>query len=564
MIFFASSKLRVVVPTLALLLLVGISVLLPTDVYAATCDKNETIILECGSGQNGIWSILLIIINVLSAGVGILAVGGIVYAALLWTTAEDKADQLNKAKTIITDVVIGVVVYALIYSGTQFLIPGGAFDRTSTVASVTNTTSSELPKDDGINNGGGSGGGSSAATQDKLSAKNSFKPSQVLIVGDSITAFPGNPVNQGNKGWWEYLLDGKKGTFKFKAEGGAGYVHESGHTSSTFTDWIPSVGSMNPKVVVIAGGLNDSNSPTASSGIKSYYDKLAKALKTNNVNPKNVYAFVPRPKGSAENIVPLVKSNVTRIGANYVNVGTYTETFDKLHPNSASAKIIADNFAARSNFDERLVSQDAVIGGTVTAADIKTVKNLRDASTTNNVLKSGALYRSAQLSHLDSANSKKLSALLGSGSTIIDLRTDASRATDPDTPVPGTKKSNIPIEGILDTEPMVTDSVRRSQLAKALRTAGSASGAVLVHCVAGKDRTGWTVAMIMYVNGASDQQVMTEYLKSNEAIPGGVKPEWLTNGVREARQRHGTINGYLQSIGLSKADINKLKTKFGA
>jgi len=94
------------------------------DTAVIKCDQNNS-----GSDieNNGIWGLLLIAINILTAGVGVLAVGGIVYAAILYTTAEDKADQIRKSTDIITNVVIGLVAFALMWAGLNLIIPGGVF-----------------------------------------------------------------------------------------------------------------------------------------------------------------------------------------------------------------------------------------------------------------------------------------------------------------------------------------------------------------------------------------------------------------------------------------------------
>ena len=85
----------------------------------------------CGDnseGENGtIYKLLIGVLNILTAGIGIAAVGGIAYGALLYTTAENKPEQTKKAIGIITNVVIGLVAYALMYVFLNFLIPGGVF-----------------------------------------------------------------------------------------------------------------------------------------------------------------------------------------------------------------------------------------------------------------------------------------------------------------------------------------------------------------------------------------------------------------------------------------------------
>lgn len=105
-----------------------------TPAAALKCGGVETSVIACDqdnkSGEledNGIWGLLLITLNIMTAGVGVLAVGGIVYGAILYTAAEDKADQIKKATNIITNVVIGLVAFALMWAGLNFLIPGGVF-----------------------------------------------------------------------------------------------------------------------------------------------------------------------------------------------------------------------------------------------------------------------------------------------------------------------------------------------------------------------------------------------------------------------------------------------------
>lgn len=106
-----------------------------TVMAATTCGGVDTAIIKCDAdnsdkkdlNDNGVWALLLMVLNIMTAGIGIVAVGGIVYGAILYTTAEDKADQVKQATNIITNVVIGLVLYALMWVGLNFLVPGGVF-----------------------------------------------------------------------------------------------------------------------------------------------------------------------------------------------------------------------------------------------------------------------------------------------------------------------------------------------------------------------------------------------------------------------------------------------------
>ncbi|MGH8880638.1 MAG: tyrosine-protein phosphatase [Stackebrandtia sp.] len=96
-------------------------------------------------------------------------------------------------------------------------------------------------------------------------------------------------------------------------------------------------------------------------------------------------------------------------------------------------------------------------------------------------------------------------------------------------------------------------------------------GAVLVHCAAGKDRTGWAVATLLRAVGVTEDDIMADFLLSNEAadalaadmarnygdratIPSellGVHSDYLTAGTTAMRERYGDLEGYLAAIGIT-------------
>ena len=127
-------KQKVLQLTFAALLVLGVSFVVATPTFAAEkCGNIDTSIIKCkqdGSGaleQTGAWGLLLLAINILTAGIGIAAIGGIVYGSVLYTSAGGSPEQVKKAMGIITNVVIGVIAYALMWSGLNFIIPGGLF-----------------------------------------------------------------------------------------------------------------------------------------------------------------------------------------------------------------------------------------------------------------------------------------------------------------------------------------------------------------------------------------------------------------------------------------------------
>ena len=69
--------------------------------------------------------ILNMFLVVVTTGVGIAAVGSIVFAGVLYITARDNAAQVSKAKTMIMNTVIGIVAYILMWAFLEWIIPGG-------------------------------------------------------------------------------------------------------------------------------------------------------------------------------------------------------------------------------------------------------------------------------------------------------------------------------------------------------------------------------------------------------------------------------------------------------
>ena len=116
-----------------------VGLLMPTSTTYAlnTSCGVDTSIIDCtttadGDSSNlektGLWGLMLLAINILTAGVGVAALAGLIYGAVLYTTSGDSPEQVKKSHTIIKNVVIGLVMYALLYSLMNYLIPGGIFN----------------------------------------------------------------------------------------------------------------------------------------------------------------------------------------------------------------------------------------------------------------------------------------------------------------------------------------------------------------------------------------------------------------------------------------------------
>ncbi|MGB4762541.1 MAG: hypothetical protein WBP12_04270 [Candidatus Saccharimonas sp.] len=73
----------------------------------------------------GLFLLLTWVLTILTAVVGIAAIGTIIYAGIMYASAGDDSGMVSKAKTLIRDVVIGVVAYGLMVVALNWLVPGG-------------------------------------------------------------------------------------------------------------------------------------------------------------------------------------------------------------------------------------------------------------------------------------------------------------------------------------------------------------------------------------------------------------------------------------------------------
>ncbi|WP_328339260.1 tyrosine-protein phosphatase [Micromonospora sp. NBC_00421] len=109
--------------------------------------------------------------------------------------------------------------------------------------------------------------------------------------------------------------------------------------------------------------------------------------------------------------------------------------------------------------------------------------------------------------------------------------------------------------------------------------ADSANAPVLVHCVAGKDRTGIVCALTLSVLGVDDDRIAEDYALSTEAsqrfsawlaeaMPDAQKPpapflgspaEAMSLFLTELRRRHGSIEDYLRHAGVTDAQLAALR-----
>lgn len=113
---------------LFILIAVFVSAILINSVFAV--DLGGDIVKKAGTSagyaqatETTFAEILGTIVQVVLSFVGIVFLSLMVYAGYLWMTARGKEEQVDKAKTLIRQAIIGIVITLGAYSITYFIIP---------------------------------------------------------------------------------------------------------------------------------------------------------------------------------------------------------------------------------------------------------------------------------------------------------------------------------------------------------------------------------------------------------------------------------------------------------
>lgn len=111
-------------------------VLMNNKVFAATCGGVATSIISCEEGgDGGVVHILRLAIDILSIGVGILAVVGISWSGVQYLTAREDTGRATKAKRRLFEIVIGIVLFVSVWGLLEWLLPGSRFGQNGVVES---------------------------------------------------------------------------------------------------------------------------------------------------------------------------------------------------------------------------------------------------------------------------------------------------------------------------------------------------------------------------------------------------------------------------------------------
>jgi protein-tyrosine phosphatase len=181
--------------------------------------------------------------------------------------------------------------------------------------------------------------------------------------------------------------------------------------------------------------------------------------------------------------------------------------------------------------------------------------------------------------------------------TIVDLRSPIELEADPprDMPVevvhvplldPDDEEAMAAVDAWPTTESAYLEILERFRpsFVRAIRAIARApEGAVLVHCMGGKDRTGLVVALLLTLVGVPPEEIAADYgLSARNLAPRSAQwieqavdetqREWRRRVVRgepeamfqvlvELEARYGSVRGYLLAGGATEEDIERARVR---
>lgn len=252
----------------------------------------------------------------------------------------------------------------------------------------------------------------------------------------------------------------------------------------------------------------------------------------------------------------------------------------------------------------------------------ETVENVRDygdyATAAGRRLRRGRLIRSGHHARASQADLDRLHAM--GVDVVVDLRRPSERESQPSRRHAAFAGRVIETAGeeadgeaphitFLKTTDLTDESVQRFMtdtyrrmpfgprhvdvFSRYFRALGDTEGAVLIHCAAGKDRTGLLAALTHHVLRVSDDDAVEDYLLTNTAVDlearapeialrleeafgrkagheavkafMGVDERWLRAAFAEIRAGYGTLDAYLERVlGVDAALRDRLQERLCA
>ena len=233
--------------------------------------------------------------------------------------------------------------------------------------------------------------------------------------------------------------------------------------------------------------------------------------------------------------------------------------------------------------------------------DFEGIENFRDFggydTASGRPMKHGLLYRSANHAYASDADLQRMAEL--GLAAIIDLRRTREREREPSKRWPGFAAAVVEND-ILSDHADWADAMRDAQVdagwfrrdslayyrrapfeprhfdlfGRYFRTLAQVDGPIVVHCAAGKDRTGLICALTHHVAGVSHEDMVADYLLTNDEarmarkigflgpwlrdtlgktvsddalrVAVSVSPDYLDTALAAINEVYGSIDGYLR------------------
>jgi protein-tyrosine phosphatase len=233
--------------------------------------------------------------------------------------------------------------------------------------------------------------------------------------------------------------------------------------------------------------------------------------------------------------------------------------------------------------------------------DVPGLVNLRDvgglATSAGRRVRAGRLFRSATPHFLDVAGARRLLELTGVG-VRVDLRSRTEVAEAPGPHLAAVERAVkhlplrsggpwVPDETLVDLPDRVAAHYLHylqhasESITATVRTVASAEDAVLVHCTAGKDRTGVVVALLLSSVGVTPGAVAADYARTREELEGlwaqlrglpayeerlaalpeealSAEPATMERFLARVDEEHGGAASYLARHGVTADELDAL------
>jgi protein tyrosine/serine phosphatase len=203
------------------------------------------------------------------------------------------------------------------------------------------------------------------------------------------------------------------------------------------------------------------------------------------------------------------------------------------------------------------------------------------------------LFRSDALHHMTPSDLRRVREEIGLR-TIVDLRSSAERSQEPRSELgaPPVREHHVPLfdrerSGPAPALPLdelyfAMLQVARAPIADVMRVLVRGELPAVVHCAAGKDRTGLVSAVLLSALGVSDADVIEDYAATRtglvrivERVRGSssyasvfvelppetltAEPETMARLLERVSREFGSMRGYLLACGLDAAELQALE-----